>query len=381
MKYFPLVWAGLWRKRTRTIFTLLSILVAFLLFGMLQGVNSAFSSAMENSNVNRMYVESRVSMIEPLPISYMQRILSVPGVTGTSFGVWFGGYHEEPRNFILSFPVDAETYFDLFPEYLLPKDQLAALKQTRNGAVIGVALARKFNWKIGDTVVVPTTIWTKKDGTQDWSFQVVGIYDHAEDTSKANSFFFNFEYFDEMRAFSLGTTSWFVVRVADPTKTAQVGEAIDALFLNSPDETRTQNEKEYAQAYFKQFGDINLIINGIVGAVFFTLLFLTGNTMMQSVRERIPELAVLKTLGFTNVGVVALVIAEAALLCLVSGGLGLGLAAALFPAIKDISTGTAMPLDVGGTGAIAALALAVVASLPPALNAGRLKIVDALARR
>lgn len=381
MKYIPLVWAGLWRKRTRTIFTLLSIAVAFLLFGMLQGVNNAFTTAMGAVNVNRMYTESRISMIEPLPISYMPRIGSVPGVTGVTYGVWFGGYQVEPRNFVLSFPVYAETYFDLFPELLVTQDMRKALKDTRNGAVIGVALANKFGWKVGDTVVMPTGIWTKKDGTSDWQFQIVGIYDHAEDTSKANSFFFNYEYFDEMRAFSRGTTSWFIARVADPTKATEVGLAIDALFANSPDETHTQNEKEYSQAYFKQFGDINLIINGIVGAVFFTLLFLTGNTMMQSVRERIPELAVLKTLGFTNTGVVALVIAESAALCLASAGLGLLGAIALFPAIKDISTITTLPAEVVLTGVAAAILLAVAAALPPAVRAGQLKIVDALARR
>lgn len=381
MKYLPLVWAGLWRKRTRTIFTLLSILFAFLLFGMLQGVNQAFVTAMGATNVSRMFTESRISMIEPLPISYAARIAQVPGVQGVSYGVWFGGYQVEPSNFVLSFPVDAETYFPLFPELLISDDMLKTLVNTRNGAIIGVELAKKFNWKVGDNIVMPTAIWTKQDNTSDWPFQIVGIYDHAEDTSKANQFFFNYAYFDEMRAFSRGRVSWFVTRAADPGKIADTAAAIDALFLNSPDETRTQNEKEYAQAYFKQFGDINLIINGIVGAVFFTLLFLTGNTMMQSVRERIPELAVLKTLGFSNGSVVGLVIAESAILCLTAAALGLAACFALFPALRQITTITTLPSNVLLMGAAAALALAVASALPPALQAGRLKIVDALVRR
>ena len=381
MKYLPLIWAGLWRRRTRTVFTVLSIMIAFLLFGMLQGVNSAFSSAAQKANINRLYVVSRLSMIEPLPLSYTSRIRSVPGVNGIGYGVWFGGYHEEPKNYVFSFPVNAAEYFEIFTELRLPKDQLETLTKTRNGAVIGVALAKKMGWKIGDTVPVPTAIWVRADGSAAWNFKIVGIYDHAEDTSKANSLFFNYDYFDEARSFSNGTVSWFIVRVDNPANAAKVGESIDRMFANSPDETQTQSEKEYSQAYFKQFGDINFIVTAIVGAVFFTLLFLTGNTMMQSVRERIPELAVLKTLGFTDGGIVALLVAESVVLCVFAAALGLLLAVALFPLIRDISELTTLPLLVIGEGAALAVLLALVTALPPAINAGRLKIVDALARR
>lgn len=381
MKYLPLIWAGLWRRRTRTVFTILSITVAFLLFGILQGVNSAFSSAADKANINRLYVVSRLSMIEPLPVSYVPRIRGIPGVDGIGYGVWFGGYHEEPRNYVFSFPVNATEYFDIFTELKLPKDQLSALINTRNGAVIGVALAKRLDWKIGDTVPVPTAIWVRTDGAPAWNFKIVGIYDHAQDSSKANSLFFNYDYFDEARSFSKGTASWFIVRVDSPKLAAGVGEAIDRMFANSPDETQTQSEKEYSQAYFKQFGDVNFIVTAIVGAVFFTLLFLTGNTMMQSVRERIPELAVLKTLGFTDGGIVALLLAEAVLLCVSAAALGLALAALLFPFMKDISELTRLPIPVIGQGAVVAIVLAIVTALPPALNAGRLKIVDALARR
>lgn len=381
MKFLPLIWAGLWRRRTRTIFTLLSIVIAFLLFGLLQGVNSAFNSAAQMANVDRLFVVSRLSMIEPLPVSYMSRIRSVPGVNGVAYGVWFGGYHEDPRNYVFSFPVNAEEYFHIFPELLLPKDQLQDLVNTRNGAVIGVTLAKRFGWKIGDTVPVPTGIWVKQDGGSDWNFKIVGIYDHAEDTSKANSLFFNYDYFDEARSFSRGTVSWFVARIDDPARAGQVGAAIDRLFANSPDETQTQTEKEYAQAYFKQFGDVSFIVNAIVGAVFFTLLFLTGNTMMQSVRERIPELAVLKTLGFTDGGIVGLLVAEGLILCGFAAALGLLLATVLFPFLKDISELTTLPPKVVLQGVGVAVILALVTALPPALGAGRLKIVDALARR
>jgi len=381
MKYIPLVWAGLWRKRTRTIFTLLSIFVAFLLFGMLQGVNSAFSSAVRSANINRLYVASKFSMVEPLPLSQLSQIESVPGVTGIAYGVWFGGYHEDRKDYVLSYPVDARRYFDMFPEMKIPKEQLEALINTRTGAVAGAALARKYGWKIGDRVAVPTGIWTKKDGTMDWTFDLVGIFDDPDDSTRANSFFFNYEYFDEARAFSNGTVAWFIVRIDDPKRSGPIGETIDRMFTNSPDETVTQNEKEYAQAYFKQFGDINLIVSAIIGAVFFALLFLTGNTMMQSVRERIPELAVLKTLGFSDTGVMGLVIAEALILCGTAAALGMAAAVGLFPLIKDVVFASALPMDVIVKGVAVAVTLALVTAVPPALRAKRLSIVDALARR
>jgi putative ABC transport system permease protein len=252
---------------------------------------------------------------------------------------------------------------------------------TRTGAVIGVELAKKYGWKIGDRVPLHSTIWTKPDGTSDWNFDIVGIYDDPDDKSQANAFFFNHSYFDEGRSFSKGTVGWYIERIKDPTAAAANGAAIDHLFLNSSDETKTQTEKEFNQSFLKQLGDINFIVTSILGAVFFTLLFLTGNTMMQSLRERVPELAVLKTLGFTDGGVLAVVLAECLLLCVISALIGLGIAALLFPLMKDVIGVVNLPVSVIGLGIGVAVLLALVTGLPPAWRAMRLNIVDALAGR
>jgi putative ABC transport system permease protein len=378
MKYLPLIWAGLWRKRTRTVFTLLSVMTAFLLFGMLQGVNSAFTQSVRSANINRLYVASKFSMIEPLPLAMLQRIEQVPGVTGATYGVWFGGYYRERKNFLLSYPVDVRRYFDMFPEMQISKETLETLANTRTGAVIGVELAKKYDWKVGDKITIPSGIWTKADGSREWTFDIVGIFNDTGDSSRSNSLFFNYAYFDEARTITPGTVAWFIVRIADPAQSVKIAEAIDATFANSPQETQTQNEKEYAQAYFKQFGDINLIVSAIIGAVFFALLFLTGNAMMQSFRERIPEIAILKTLGLSDLGVVALLTAEALILCLGAAAIGMLLAYFGFGLIKSMVYAAAMPGVVIAMGCAYAVILALVTVLPPAWRAKQLSIVDGL---
>src|SRR3984957_6379472 len=236
MKFLPLLWAGLWRKRTRTIFTLLSIVVAFVLFGMLQGVNAAFSNAVEAAAVDRLDVVSRISFTESLPISYQSQIETLPGVAGVTFESWFGTYYQDPKKFVFSFPIDAARFFPLYPELRLPKDQLAALVRTRTGAVVGYKLAQKYGWKIGDKVPLHSVIWTQANGSSDWAFDIVGIYDAPRDPNQAISFFFNYSYFDEARSFSKGTVGWYVVKVKDPKQAMQVAAEIDKRFANSSDE-------------------------------------------------------------------------------------------------------------------------------------------------
>lgn len=382
MKFFPLLWATLWRKKTRTIFTLLSIVAAFLLFGMLQGVGAAFNRTVDLANVNRLVVISKISLTESLPFSQTQQIEAVPGVDRVTYATWFGAYYQDPKNFIFSFPVDPERHFDVFPELKLPAEQLEAFKRTRSGAVIGKGLADKYGWKIGDHIPLHSTIWTRKaDGQSDWTFDVVGIYTDPANPSQENQFFFQHEYFDEARAFSRGKVGWFTVRIKDPTQSAQVGAAIDKLFANSTDETKAQSEKEFQMGFMKQIGDINYIVTRILIAVFVALLFATGSTMMQSVRERIPELAVLKTLGFSDSRVLGLVLAESVLLCVLSALIGLGIAALLFPMMKDVLGVVQLPSEVIVGGTAAAIALALITGLPPALRARSLNIVDALAGR
>jgi len=379
MKYFPLLWAGLWRKRTRTIFTILSVVAAFLLYGLLQGVNSWLSNALDQSAVNRLYTVSRISYVEPLPLSYTQQIESVPGVDKVGYFAWFGGYFQDAKNQVQSYAVEPQRMFDVYKEWKVPKEQLEQMKRQRNGAIVGASTMKRFNWKIGDHIPLRTPIWTRKDGAPSYDFEIVGVYTAP---AQDNIFLMNYDYFDEARSFAKGQVAIYVFSIKDPTKSAAIAATVDKMFANSPNETKTQNEKEFAQAQIKQLGDIGFMVNAIVGAVLFTLLFLTGNTMMQSVRERIPELAVLKTVGFTDGMVTTLVLAESALLCVIAAFIGLGLAALAFPGIGKAIGGTvSLPLSVLGTGAIAAILLAMISGLPPAVRANRLAVVDALAGR
>ncbi|MDB5986942.1 MAG: transporter permease [Nevskia sp.] len=382
MKFFPLIWSALWRKKLRTIFTLLSIVIAFLLFGMLQGVNAAFQRGVDNANVNRLVVTSRISLTEALPISQMQLLESVKGVAAVAHATWFGAYYQDPKNFIFAAPVEIDRYLKVVPEIKSAPEQLDALRHTRDGILVGLVAAKKYGWKIGDRVPLHSTIWTRKsDGQSDWDFQVVGFYDFTGNASQTDGALFNFDYFDEARAFRRGSVGWWVVSLSDPNQSSQVAAAIDKLFENSADETKTQSEKEFAQSFLKQFGDINFIVKAILFAVFFTLLFLTGNTMMQSVRERVPELAVLKTLGYSDTAVLTLVLVESVLLCLLAAAIGLGIAELLFPLLKSVVGEVRLPPSVLLAGGGVALVLAILTGLPPAWRAKRLDIVDALAGR
>jgi putative ABC transport system permease protein len=379
MKFFPLLWATLWRKKVRTIFTLLSIVIAFLLFGMLQGVNAAFHSNIDSANINRLIVSSRISLTQPLPLSQMQQMDALPGVAHVTYAVWFDARYQEQKNFLFAVPTDIDRYMATIPEVKVAPDQVEALKRNRAGMLIGKVAAQKYGFKIGDRVPLHSNIWTRKaDGQSDWAFDVVGFYDFTGDPSQTDGAIFNYSYFDEARGFGNGTIGWWIVSVKDPNQSAAVAKAIDKLFENSSDETKSQSEKEFAQGFMKQFGDINFIVTSILGAVFFTLLFLTGNTMMQSVRERIPEMAVLKTLGFSNGQVLTLVFAESLLLCLIAAALGLAVAQMIFPLIASKIGAAQLPLRVLVSGGIISVLLALVTGLPPALTASRLNIVDAL---
>jgi putative ABC transport system permease protein len=384
MKYFPLVWATLWRRKTRTIFTLLSIVVAFLLFGVLETVDYAFSHPNAGAaGADKLVTTNKYSITLPLPFADMQQIRSVPGVEEVTWLTWFGAYYQESKNFVFAVPIDTGTYFNLHKnEFTYSDAEMQAFRDTRSGAMVNEALMKKFGWKVGDKVPLHSTIWTQRDGSLDWTFDIVGTYgakDPTQASQQSSTFLFHYELFDEGRTFGKGSVGWFEERVANPAEATTVANRIDALFTNSSDETKTQPAKDFAMAFLKQLGDIGFVLRAILGAVFFTLLFLTGNTMMQSVRERVPELAVLKTLGFSNIAVLALVIAESLLLCLVAALIGLALSFGALPIVKmglqgvDLSPRALLP----GIGV--AVLLALIVGLPPALRAMRLNIVDALA--
>jgi putative ABC transport system permease protein len=386
MKYFPLVWATLWRKKTRTIFTLLSVVVAFLLFGVLETVDYAFSHPSGSaSGADKLVTMNKYSITLPLPFADVRQIRSVPGVEEATWLSWFGGYYQESKNFVFALPIDTDTYFNLHKdEFIVSDAEMQAFRNTRTGGLVNVALMKKFGWKVGDKVPLHSTIWTQKNGSLDWTFDIVGTFDAKDPTQasqQASSLLFHYELFDEGRSFGKGNVGWIEERVGDPSQASAVANRIDALFTNSSDETKTQPAKDFAMAFIKQLGDIGFVLRAILGAVFFTLLFLTGNTMMQSVRERVPEFAVLKTLGFGDTAVLGLVIAESLLLCVVAALVGLALSFGAIPIVKmglpavELSPRALLP----GIGV--AVLLGVVVGLPPALRAMRLTIVDALADR
>lgn len=383
MKYLPLVWAALWRKRPRTIFTMLSILVAFLLYALLTGVNAAFNAGVEVAGADRLVTTGRYSLTQVLPQAHLQQVRSLSGVHSVAAQSWFGGYYQKESNFFPQFPTDIEPYLAMYPEMVLPEDQKKKTLETRNGALIAKTLADRYGFKIGDRIPIIAGIWPLADGSNNWEFELTGIFDtkNPKDRSMFEMMVFHHDYFDEARQFGKDNFGWMVIKVKDPAQNAQIVSQVDALFANSPNETRTQTEKAFNQSFAKQMGDIGLIMSSIIGAVFFTLLFLTGNTMMQSVRERIPELAVLKTLGFSDAKVLSLVVAESLALCLLAAAAGIGLAAVLLPIVASALPGfsglvmkTSTILGAFGL----AVLLALVVGLPPAVRAMRLQIVDAL---
>jgi putative ABC transport system permease protein len=382
VKYLGLVWAGLWRKKVRTILTMLSVVVAFLLFGLLQGINQGMNHVFQSLNVNRLYVQSRISMSDGLPLAYLKQIQSVPGVRAVTHWSYFGGYYQNVQNSLPVFAIDASTLFAVYPKIEIPNDQIAAMQRTRTGAIVSAEIAAKYGWKIGDKIPLQTSIWTKKDGSDTYPVDVVGIMDiSAYNAGSFPAFYINYDYLDEARAFGNGSVLYYIVSIEDPRRGSEIAAAIDALFVNSSNETTTQTEQVFAQSQIKQVGDINLIANSIVGAALFTLLFLTGNTMMQSVRERIPELAVLKTLGFSDRKVLTLILMEAVFLCVVAGLIGLGLARMAFLMMGSLFGALSPSALVLETGLGTAVLLAVVSGLPPAWRSTRINIVDALAGR
>jgi putative ABC transport system permease protein len=387
MRYLPLLWAGLFRKKTRTVLTLLSVIVAFLLFGLLQGVKVAFESGADTADAKRLLTTARYSIIEPLPIAYLRRIEQVPGVIGVAHAEWFGAKYQNESNAFPVFAVEPARYLDMYPEFTVARDQREAFIKTRTGAVAGKRLVDRFGWRLGQKLPISSEIHPRANGDMNWEFDLVGILDAEDPAVRGNTdvVLIGAEYFDEARQMGKGRTGWYIERIADPGQARAISADIDRQFTNSPDETKTQPEKEFAIGFAKQIGDMGALVTRILAAVFFTILILTGNIMAQSIRERTPELAILKTVGFSDGKVTALVLAEALLLLGLGGGLGMVTAVAALPFLNGATGGRFPPLFVSGAtwlvaaGIAAALALAV--GLPPALRARRLRIVEALAGR
>jgi putative ABC transport system permease protein len=379
------VLANLGRRKTRTALTLLSVVMAFLLFGLLQSVNVLFSAGADFVGATRLITQARVSFTQSLPLRLLPQIESVPGVERVMWSQWFGGVWQENTQLIIQ-AADPARLHDVYPELVMPDAAWKAFANTRTGMIAGRTLANRYGWRIGEKIPIGSNIFPQKDGSKAWSFDLVGIYDGKDEEWQrgTNGGWINFAYFDEANQFGSGRAGVYVIRLADPGRAAEVAATIDRMFENSPDETKTQTEKDFNLGFFKQIGDIGLIVRWILFAVFFTLLLVVGNTIAQSVRERIPELAILKTLGFTDRAVLGFVLAEAAALCVLGGVLGLAIATPLGVGITQ-ATGGNLPLAVDGgvwlTGFAAIAVLSLAVGLLPALRAARLTIVDALAGR
>ena len=384
MRFVPLLLAGLFRKKTRTVLTLLSVMVAFMLFGLLQAVTTAFESGADSADAKRLLTTARYSIIELLPLSYLRRIEGVPGVVGAAHAEWFGAKYQNESNAFPVFAVDPARYLDMYPEFTVSPAEREAFVKTRTGAIAGRRLVERFGWKVGQKLPIASEIHPRAGGDMSWEFDLVGVIDAEDPAVQGNTdmVLINVAHFDEARQNARGRTGWYIIRIADSGQAKEIAAGIDRLFANSPDETKTQPEKEFAIGFAKQIGDIGALVTRILIAVFFTILILTGNTMAQSIRERIPELAILKTLGFSDGKVTALVLAEAMLMLVLGGGIGMGTAVAAMPALNGSTGGRFPPLFVGAETWLLAAALAAIVALiiglPPALRANRLKIVDAL---
>jgi putative ABC transport system permease protein len=381
MKYLPLLWSSLWRKKVRTIFTLLSIFVAFLLFGLLMTIRTAFSFGVDIAGIDRLVLIHKVSLIMPLPVSYLERLRATEGVSLVTHQSWFGGVYQDPSNFFAQMAVEPESFVKVYPEFRVPPDQLAAWAADRQGAIVGVDLAKRFNWKVGDRIPIQGTIWQPKQG-QVWEFNIVGMYDGEAGVDKTQ-FFFRYDYLDENRRLGEGAVGWYIVKIADPSQAQQMGAKFDAMFANSSAETKTTTEKGFVEGFAKQVGDIGAIMIAILVAVMFTMMLVAANTMAQSVRERTSEVGVLKTLGFSNASILMLVLGEAVLITVIGGGLGLAVSW-LFVQQGD-PTGGMLPIFILPTrdvvvGAVLIVLLGIAAGALPAFTAMQLKITEALRR-
>lgn len=383
LKYVGLVLSGLTRKKLRTTLTFLSLLAAFTLLGLLQAVNSLFSGAADFLGANRLITQASTSFTQPLPMRLLPQIEAVPGVEAVSHSQFFGGLYGDGRSFFPQFAVNPLRLRQTYPEWVMPEDAWRTFTSTQDGAIAGRLLAEQNGWKVGDIIPLNSFIWTKADGTRLWEWRLVGIFDGKDEEwqKRANLMYLNYGQFDEGRnPGARGLAGVFVVQVENPQDSERIASTIDAKFANSSEETKTQSEQEFQLGFIRQLGDIGLIVNLITGAVFFSILFLTGVAMSQAVRERIPELAVLKCLGFTDRQVMWLVLAECFALCLLGALAGMGVATVVMQFLPPEFPITADRF-VWAVAAASVLVLTALVGLPPALTAQRLKIVDALAGR
>jgi putative ABC transport system permease protein len=377
VKYLPLIWAGLLRKTSRTLLMLLQIASAFLLFGLLQGLNSGVKQAIAKAHADRLYVTSGVSLGDTLPISLLPRVRQTPGVKEVTPLTQFNGQYRRPGQNILISAVDPGSIFKILSEITVDPAQVAALKADRTGAILGTGAAKRYGLKVGDRLTV--TGPPRKDGATSWTFDVVGLFSVPDDDPVRA--FVNYDYVNEARFAGRDTAMVYILLAESVARAGEVGLAIDNAFANSSHETRTQSEGDLLASQIRRVADLDFIVRGIIGAVFFGLLFATSALMMQSIRERTAELAVLKTVGFGDGLVMTLILTEAIVFCLFSAAIGLGVASLLLPKARALIGIATMPGIVLIAGAGFAVLLALIGSAVPAWRGLRLQVAEALADR
>ena len=380
MKFLPLIWSGVWRKPGRTVLIFLQVSVAFALFGVLQGMKTGVERLIEQARADLLLVHGSLSLIDPLPLGLLERIKSVAGVKAVVPVELFGGIYQQPTQqvgIVAIRPVD--DWLSAFT-YTLAAEHAAAFAKIRTGTLIRKSLADKYGWKIGDRIPLITNT-AQMDGSTTWSFEIVGTYTDSDVAGGSDVILIQYDYFDEARLLGKGLVSHFNVAIVDPRQAAPVAEAIDRHFANSTHATKTDSLRELAQMQLQSIGDLNFLIRAVVSAVLVALFFATTTMLMQSVRERMPELAVMKTLGFADSVLFLFIVAEAAIVCVVAAGFGLVLALVAFPFAAKFVPGLSMPAPVVAIGLGCAALVALISASAPAIRAARLNIVAALASR
>jgi putative ABC transport system permease protein len=378
MKYLPFIFRNLFRKKARTILTIGSIAVSLFLFGLLVTIETALNAGVDVAGVDRLIVRNKTSLIMPLPLAYQERLRQIDNVSEATYATWFGAIYQEPKNFFPQFAIDTDTYRTVFPEFEISDSQWQGFLADQEGAVVGRVTADRFGWKVGDRIPLQGTIWTGA-----WEFNIRAIYEGSRPGDDESQFWFHWKFLEESRPWGKGTVGWYTVKVDDPDRAVTVSQTVDERFSNSAYETSTETEQAFAAGFAKQIGNIRMLIMSIGAVVLFTLLLVTGNTMAMAVRERVPELGVLKTLGFGDRTVLFLVLAESLIIATVGGALGVGLAK-LFTLGGD-PTGGMLPVFYLSTGEMflgigIAIFVGLAAGSIPALTAMNLRIVDALRR-
>ena len=385
MNDFTLVRKNLFRRKLRAVLMIVSILIAFLIFGVLAGIYASFTAGEDIAAADRLVVVNKVNFTQPLPIAYYNRVRSVAGIRKVTYANWFGGYYQDPKNILIVMAVEPETYTDIFSrDFDFAPEARRAFIRTRTGAIVGENMAHKWGWKVGDRVPIASNIFSRRNGSHTWDFDIVGIFTGKTPQTETNFMFFQYDYFDETRSFDRDMIGWLVLQTANPAENDSIAKAIDAMFVNSTAETATDTEKAFNKAYAAQFGNIALIVILVIGAAFVTILMIVGNTMALTIRERTREIGVLKTLGFTGGRILRLVLGESVLLALLGGLPGLALAVLatiwLRPSVSNLLPSFALTGDIVAEAIGLMLALGLITGLIPALNAMRLQIATALGR-